>query len=84
MSIQLNDGDDEKQSGTLKPDLLAEYYTEPELAHVLKKSPRTIQRMRQMRKLPFTFIGKTPIYPINGVRAALHASEVGPIRRRRG
>jgi hypothetical protein len=65
-----------------KPSLLAEAYSEKELAVELRKSERAIQRMRYLRiGPPFFLIGKTPYYSIESTRAWLRASEVRPRRR---
>jgi hypothetical protein len=66
-----------------KPSLLAESYSEKELAAQLRKSERALQRMRKLRiGPPFFFIGKTPYYRIEAARAWLRANEVQPVRRR--
>jgi hypothetical protein len=66
-----------------KPSLLAESYSERELARQLRKSPRALQRMRALRiGPPFFFVGKTPYYRIEAARAWLRANEVQPVRRR--
>jgi len=64
-----------------KPSLLAESYSEKDLAAQLRKSERALQRMRKLR-IAFFFIGKTPYYRIEAARAWLRANEVQPVRRR--
>jgi hypothetical protein len=36
--------------------------TEPQFAHLLDKSVRTLQRWRRENLIPFTKLGKTPLY----------------------
>ena len=56
--------------------ILSDYLTERELAEQLGRGPRTIQRWRAMRQGPTpTFIGATPVYRIDAVRAWLRSRE---------
>jgi hypothetical protein len=81
MSVRSTGLSDDERHDTLKSDPLAGYYTEAEVARLLRKSPRTIARMRARRELPFTVIGKTPYVSPNHVQQMLRGNEIG---RRRG
>jgi hypothetical protein len=61
--------------------LLCDHLTESELAHQLKKKASTIEKWRRDRTgPPFTYNGKTPLYPIAGVREWLVSREIKPVR----
>jgi hypothetical protein len=63
--------------------LLADYFSESELAAELGKDIRTIQRYRVLREgPPVTFIGKTPFYNKGSARAWLKAREQRTARNR--
>jgi hypothetical protein len=57
--------------------LLKGYYTEAEVARLLRKSPRTVARLRAQRKLAFTVIGKTVYVSPDHVQEMLHKNQVG-------
>ena len=64
--------------------LLADYFTEAELAVELNRTPRTLAIWRQRREgPPWTTIGHQPLYPREGARAWLKSREVQPVRSRR-
>jgi hypothetical protein len=63
--------------------LLAGHWDEPELARQVKRSERTVKRWRKKREgPPYTFVGKTPYYNIESIRAWLRSREVRPVRER--
>jgi hypothetical protein len=63
--------------------ILSDYgLTEEEAAAELKKKPSTLERWRRERKgPPWTYNGKTVIYPREGLREYLRSGEVRPPRR---
>jgi hypothetical protein len=73
--------DDMKPDSLTKPDPLANYYTDDDLARIFKKSKRTIARWRAQRRLPFTTAGKTPLSSHEHVRKFLEAGEKAARRR---
>jgi hypothetical protein len=64
-----------------KPDPLADYFTDDDLARIFKKNKRTIARWRAERRLPFTTAGKTPLMHREHVRKMLEANEKAARRR---
>jgi hypothetical protein len=74
--------DEKRRGGTSKPDPLANYYNDDDLARIFRRSKRTIARWRAMRKLPFTTAGKTPLSSPEHIRKMLEANEKA-VRRRR-
>jgi hypothetical protein len=65
-------------------DLLADSFSERELAEQLHKDERTVMRWRKLRiGPPFFLVGKTPYYPVESARGWLR-SRVQLGRRRRG
>jgi hypothetical protein len=70
-----------KPDSLIKPDPLADYYTDDDLARIFKKNKRTIARWRAERRLPFTTAGKTPLMHREHVRKFLEANEKAARRR---
>lgn len=57
-------------------DLLANYVSRPELAKALKKHPRTLWDWDQKGIGPaVTYVGETPYYHVDAVRAYLKSRE---------
>ncbi len=64
--------------------LLDDYATEPEIARELRKSRRTMKRMRKLRVgPPWTLINKQVLYYIPAAREWLRAQQVQPVRERK-
>ena len=75
--------DEKRDASTAKPDdPLTGFYTEPEAARLLRKSVRTIARLRAKRVLPFTSVGRTVYISPEHMQQMLAASEVKLARRR--
>jgi hypothetical protein len=75
----------EDAMSTTEGGLLADFYTEQELAEEVRKDIRTVQRWRKLRiGPPVTFVGKTPFYRKPAARAWLSRRERTPPDRRRG
>jgi hypothetical protein len=81
-STGLSDAE-KRRGGISKPNPLADYYTDDELARIFRKSKRTIARWRAQRRLAFTMAGKTPISSPDHVEQFLRANEVKPVPVRR-
>jgi len=79
-STGLSDAE-KRRGGISKPNPLADYYTDDELARIFRKSKRTIARWRAQRRLPFTTAGKTPLSSHEHVRKFLEAGEKAARRR---
>jgi hypothetical protein len=75
--------DEKRRGGTSKPDPLANYYNDDDLARIFRRSKRTIARWRAQRRLAFTMAGKTPISSPDHVQQFLRANEVKPVPVRR-
>jgi excisionase family DNA binding protein len=66
------------------PDLLLQDYLEiPEAAEQLRVSQRTLQRWLEERQLPFIYIGRRRVVPIESARKAMKAREVKALGRRK-
>jgi hypothetical protein len=80
MSIQSTGlSDDEKAASPL-----AGYFTDKQLAEILRRTPRTLARWRAEGKLPFTRLGgKTPLSSPAHLQQMLDSGEVGVRRRRK-
>jgi hypothetical protein len=64
--------------------ILAEYFTEEELAPELRKSVRTLRLWRQKRTgPPWTVLGDTILYARESVRVWLKSQEQQPVRSHR-
>jgi hypothetical protein len=64
--------------------LLADYFTEVELARELRKSTRTVKRWRALRSgPPWTQNGKEVLYRIESAREWLRSQQVQPVRERK-
>jgi hypothetical protein len=64
--------------------LLADYFTESQLAEQLDNTPRTLQRWRRRRVgPPVTLIGRVPYYRKQGVLAWMRDLEVPMVRERK-
>ena len=51
------------------------YMTGDEVCEYLHISPRTLQTLRDMRRIPFTFVGeRLIIYPESGIQEVLNMS----------
>ena len=75
--------DDERDRRVPDPnDPLSGYYTEAQAARILRKSTRTIARLRAKRKLPYTVVGRTIYISPEHMQQMLAASEVKLARRR--
>lgn len=65
-------------------ELLADYWSEAELAKEINKSLRTVRKWREQKiGPPYAMLGKTPIYPKPGSRDWLKSLERQPVRTKR-
>jgi hypothetical protein len=66
------------------PELLADYWSEAELAREINKSLRTVRKWREQKiGPPYAMLGKTPVYPKLGSRDWLKSLERQPVRTKR-
>jgi hypothetical protein len=63
--------------------LLEDYWTEAEFAKEIRKTPRTLRKMRQQQiGPPYAMVGKTVIYPKPGGRDWVASLVRQPVRKR--